>query len=79
MSLCRVTTVPSRTKGKRKVQIKLPNCQALQPEGKAVPGSIPVSGTGTGVGIGMGTGEGKGVGDNHHRVECPEASEMYVL
>ena len=32
MCTCRFTTIPGRTKGKRKVQIKLRNCRALQPQ-----------------------------------------------
>lgn len=30
--VCRCTTIPGRTKGRRKVQIKLRNCRALQPQ-----------------------------------------------
>ena len=51
---CRSTTIPGRTKGKRKVQIKLPNCQALQPSDNPAP--VPVAG---GEGGGAGAGESR--------------------
>ena len=46
---CRYTTIPSRTKGKRKVQIKLRNCRALQSSDKvAVPVTVGARGGGGG-------------------------------
>lgn len=46
--LCRFTTIPGRTKGKRKVQIKLSNCRALQPSDKLAPRPVQTVGSGGG-------------------------------
>ena len=49
---CRCTTIPGRTKGgKRKVQIKLRNCRALQSTDKpAAPVAVTAGGGGEGGG-----------------------------
>ena len=64
LCMYRCTTIPSRTKGKRKVQIRLSNCRALQSQTSQKPAASGAGGTGAG-----GTGTGGGGGSSSGK--CP--------
>ena len=83
---CRSTTIPGRTKGKRKVQIKIPNCPALQIASKPLP-VIPRGGGGGGGGgggiggggaVGGGGGSGGGGIEGEGGNDCAESNERYI-